>query len=131
MRAHVPEPELSADTIETPAPRIAKAPRENLRAIRGPGAVHRAQGIRGKWIVRGNAIAAGAGAAADIDAQHLAEQIVGQLAIARDTGGAVVVTAVTGADVEVPIGSEQQMATIVVPARLVHLEQNLLGRRVE
>ena len=126
MRAHVSQPELTGRAVERPAPRIAEAPGEDLRAILRARSIQVAQGIRRERVVGRNSIATGSGAAADVDAQDLAKQVVGELSIAGDSAGAVVIAAVADAEIEEAIRAKQQVAAIVVAAGLRHLEHDLL-----
>ena len=84
---------------------IAKPDREDLRAVRGTGAVRDTACYRER-IVERNAVEKRAGTEVDIDAQHLAEQRRQELCIAD--GGVLIVTAaaVTDPEVEKSVASE-------------------------
>ena len=96
------------DIVEAVAPRIAKAERPDLvaRRVAAEERIVRRNPVAGRVVV----------GHADVDAQHLAEQLVRVL---RAMVGIVAGSAVAEADVEKAVGPEREVAAVVVRERLL------------
>src|SRR5690606_13655866 len=80
---HIPQPQLIAARVETPAPGIAQAIGVDLRTVvREVARVHTAERIACEGIAAGDAIGNPAGSSIHIDAQHLSQQRRQALAVA-------------------------------------------------
>ena len=121
--AHVDDP-LPPTLVEVPAPGVARAERLDLRAVLGAGAVSVAARIRGERIVGGNPVGLSAGLRIDVNAQHLAEQSHQVLRVFLRIS-----TAVAQLEVREPVGTEIELAAVVLVGRLVEGEQGPLGIR--
>jgi hypothetical protein len=66
--------------------------------------------------------------AVDVDAEHLAEQLVGD--VLRAVAGVAARAAVAGGDVEVAVGAEVDPAAVVVAEGLVDLQDDAAAERV-
>ncbi len=124
----VRDPKIACASIEAPAPRVSQAPRVNLRAFAARTSLSRTQRIARERIRRRDPVRR---ARIDVDAQHLAEHRRETLAVA---GVAVLVptaAAIADADIQIAVGPERDVPTVVVLLGLIDLQQNLLRARVQ
>ncbi len=115
--ADVADPEIAGFPVEAEAPRVAESPDEGLRDEAG---------IVDEGVVRRDAI--GFLIAADVDAQDLGKKNAGILGIAVRIALAA---AVAEAQIEETIRSENNMAAVVIPIRLVEREDRDRRVRIE
>jgi len=143
--AHVADPEIAGRAIETEPKRVAQAIGPDFAAaprLRVEGIVGR-NGVGRRTIIgrcRAQVVGAGRRGRIDVDAQHLAQQRLGRtrgvvatlLKVGRIQGlaaiaGIISVAAVAHADPEMPVGSEMQIAAVVVVEILRNFQQHLFG----
>src|SRR5437016_1969750 len=101
----VTNPRLAGVGIETEAPSISEAVSPNLRA--------RALPSHKRVVFRNRVVAPGVGVI-DIQAHHRRQQVVQALAgsvLIRSAG------AITGRDVEIPVGTDDRLATVMAAGR--------------
>ncbi len=111
----VADVEVAGHPIEAESPRIAQPQRPDLRPAQARGRERVVRGIRvGRRVV-------------DVDAQHLAEQLV---RILRAVARIVAAAAVARADVEQAVRAEAQRAAVVVFERLRDGQQHLRRRGI-
>src|SRR5687768_1564167 len=117
----VGEPERAVGTVEAPAPGIAQAPRVDLRTFAArTRTAGRARRIGRERVVRGNRVARPR--RADLDAQHLPEQRRQALAVLLRVASAA---AIAGAEIQIAIRTEGEVAAVVIVSRLVDRQQIL------
>src|SRR4030095_6726960 len=127
--AHVVEPQLAPDAIETPAPGITQAEGVDLWTVRRAIAVDVATGVIGIGIRRWNPIGLRGRRRRDVDAKHLAEKRGQQLPV---SDAAVIITmtaACPEADVKESVGTEGNVAAVVIDLRVVDVEQHQFAAR--
>ena len=108
-------PQLTGHAVEAEAPGVAQAVRPDLRA-----ALPADEGVVGRdgvWL-----------SGVDVDSQDLPQEGVEALGVVVRIRAQL---PVAKADVEVPIGSEQDVAAVVVRPRLRELDEDLPGAAVE
>ena len=110
---HVAAPQRARLAIESDAPRIAQPVGIDLGGL---------VLLADERIVRGNSVGPLAVAPVNVDPQDLSEQRIEILAVLV---GIVGQAAVAGGDVQITVGPERDRPALVVPKRLLDLEQSL------